>query len=88
MFSGCDYVSPVGTNDNSPAIYRWETCFCIILVPQGRLKSKYIILCQEYRFFRGSLRVDFFIDKSGISIDNKQKYAIKNCGGTERLPTA
>ena len=32
-------ISPVGTIDNSPAIYRWETCSYIILVPQGRLKK-------------------------------------------------
>ena len=31
-------ISPVGTNDNSPAIYHWETGHYIILVPQGRLK--------------------------------------------------
>jgi hypothetical protein len=31
--------SPVGTFDNSPAIYRWEPCSYIILVPQGRLKT-------------------------------------------------
>ena len=34
-------ISPAGTFDNSPAIYRWETCPYIILVPQGRLKTEY-----------------------------------------------
>jgi hypothetical protein len=49
--------SPVGTFDNSPAIYRWVTCSYIFLVPQGRLKiGNYSAVCNRWIF---SLAPDF-----------------------------
>ena len=69
------FLSPVGTNDNSPAIYRWETDYCIILVPQGRLKINggHDPSC----FLSGSTPAATF-DSHGIAIIQVYIYLISN----------
>jgi len=37
------FLSPVGTNDNSPVVYRWVTGTPVYFSPIGTIEKKYIV---------------------------------------------